>query len=678
MLGIDGDDGRRHAADARQLRRVRVVVGHPRARRAGRHRGGRARDHPHRRRGADGERRAPTAGPVGDARCRSAASRSPRPGDGADLRAAGPGARAGSVRSRSRAHKLIVCRVGAQLYAYRSACPMCAQRARHRHRSTVRCCGARSAARPTTCPAPGRSLDGNTTHLDPLPLVEDGGEVRIAVAAAPMSDPLDVLQRIRQAPRAARARASAATCAASWSPTSTSTSSTPRAATSCAPAAGCWLLFTSNGAGGGKYRAVPDRYLYARRAVDRARELGRAADPGERGLLLLQLDAWTRWPRSTRARPAPPSRCCPLDAWDRLVADNEVLRIDGGRRRGPPRPPRRASTDDAYLVPIDACYELVGELRRLWKGFDGGTEARDAIDAFFDRLRGAGADDRPRHLRRLEPARPVRGGAHAAAAAAHRDARGRARARHGAQGADPHRAPAAPLLARGGGAAARAVRRGAAVGRVAASRSCGPTWPPPSPSSPAAPRSTCRCRAPTTSRWRRPSTSTRIGDGEIPLVLLFNGTMFSYRDGGLIVQPVAVARRGRAPAARRGVAGDDGRASSRTAAGSGCARETIDALTRYKADRALTSWEDAFERLLKEADEPMSVDPFEQAQRVADAVLWEGYVLYPYRASAAKNQVRWQYGVLTPRPLQRGRRLRALDDADRVPARVRPRGRAST
>lgn len=42
-------------------------------------------------------------------------------------------------------------------------------------------------------------------------------------------------------------------------------------------------------------------------------------------------------------------------------------------------------------------------------------------------------------------------------------------------------------------------------------------------------------------------------------------------------------------------------------------------------------------------------DVFEQAQRVADAVLWEGYVLYPYRASAAKNQVRWQYGVLTPR-----------------------------
>jgi len=38
-----------------------------------------------------------------------------------------------------------------------------------------------------------------------------------------------------------------------------------------------------------------------------------------------------------------------------------------------------------------------------------------------------------------------------------------------------------------------------------------------------------------------------------------------------------------------------------------------------------------------------------QAQLVADAVLYEGYVLYPYRASAAKNQVRWQFGVVAPR-----------------------------
>ena len=40
---------------------------------------------------------------------------------------------------------------------------------------------------------------------------------------------------------------------------------------------------------------------------------------------------------------------------------------------------------------------------------------------------------------------------------------------------------------------------------------------------------------------------------------------------------------------------------------------------------------------------------FEAAERVADAVLYEGYVLYPYRASAAKNQYRWQFGVVAPR-----------------------------
>jgi hypothetical protein len=40
---------------------------------------------------------------------------------------------------------------------------------------------------------------------------------------------------------------------------------------------------------------------------------------------------------------------------------------------------------------------------------------------------------------------------------------------------------------------------------------------------------------------------------------------------------------------------------------------------------------------------------FERARKVADAVLYEGYVLYPYRASARKNQLRWQFGVLAPK-----------------------------
>lgn len=38
----------------------------------------------------------------------------------------------------------------------------------------------------------------------------------------------------------------------------------------------------------------------------------------------------------------------------------------------------------------------------------------------------------------------------------------------------------------------------------------------------------------------------------------------------------------------------------------------------------------------------------DQARAIADAVLYEGYLLYPYRASAAKNKVRWQWGVVMP------------------------------
>jgi hypothetical protein len=41
----------------------------------------------------------------------------------------------------------------------------------------------------------------------------------------------------------------------------------------------------------------------------------------------------------------------------------------------------------------------------------------------------------------------------------------------------------------------------------------------------------------------------------------------------------------------------------------------------------------------------MSLD---HVREIADAVLYEGYLLYPYRASSSKNQSRWQFGVLGP------------------------------
>jgi hydrogenase maturation protease len=35
-------------------------------------------------------------------------------------------------------------------------------------------------------------------------------------------------------------------------------------------------------------------------------------------------------------------------------------------------------------------------------------------------------------------------------------------------------------------------------------------------------------------------------------------------------------------------------------------------------------------------------------EKIADAVLYEGYILYPYRASAVKNQQRWNFGAVCP------------------------------
>lgn len=39
---------------------------------------------------------------------------------------------------------------------------------------------------------------------------------------------------------------------------------------------------------------------------------------------------------------------------------------------------------------------------------------------------------------------------------------------------------------------------------------------------------------------------------------------------------------------------------------------------------------------------------WDRARAVADAVLYEGYLLYPYRSTSSKNQARWQFGVLGP------------------------------
>ena len=75
-----------------------------------------------------------------------------------------------------------------------------------------------------------------------------------------------------------------------------------------------------------------------------------------------------------------------LSAWDavaeasplarELVPDVEALIVHRSRE-----------SNESYLVPIDVCYELVGQIRMHWTGFDGGEEARQDITDFFARVR---------------------------------------------------------------------------------------------------------------------------------------------------------------------------------------------------------------------------------------------------------------------------------------------------
>jgi Family of unknown function (DUF5947) len=198
-----------------------------------------------------------------------------------------------------------------------------------------------------------------------------------------MNDPLGVLQRIRNAPARPRPGERCDMCGELVPDQHEHVVNTETRNLMCT-CRGCWLLFTSHGAGGGKYRAVPDRFV----------SLGALSmAPGQWDELQIPVSVAFFFFNSTLGSvaafyPSPAGATeslLPLDAWDQLVADNGALRtMEADVEALIVR--RDRDHEEAYLVPIDACYELVGELRRLWKGFDGGTEARDAIDAFFVRL----------------------------------------------------------------------------------------------------------------------------------------------------------------------------------------------------------------------------------------------------------------------------------------------------
>ena len=151
----------------------------------------------------------------------------------------------------------------------------------------------------------------------------------------------------------------------------------------------CYLLFTDSNAEL-RYRAVPDRYLaFSDFALDR-----RAWEALQIPVGVAFFFVNSALGRTVAFYPGPAGACeseLDLDAWNAissadsrvgLLADDvEALLVRVPEDQdGECRPPQ------TYLVPIDACYEFVGRLRMLWRGFDGGQEARAFIDGFFSQI----------------------------------------------------------------------------------------------------------------------------------------------------------------------------------------------------------------------------------------------------------------------------------------------------
>ena len=146
---------------------------------------------------------------------------------------------------------------------------------------------------------------------------------------------------------------------------------------------GCYLLFTDQQAEL-RYRAVPDRYLsFPGFAID-SRQWDELQIPV--GLAFLFRNSVQD--RTIAFYPSPAGATeseLPLDAWERIVEGNPALAallpdVEALLVRHVDGEPR------CNLVPIDACYELVGRLRLLWRGFDGGSEVREAMGEFFARV----------------------------------------------------------------------------------------------------------------------------------------------------------------------------------------------------------------------------------------------------------------------------------------------------
>jgi hypothetical protein len=150
---------------------------------------------------------------------------------------------------------------------------------------------------------------------------------------------------------------------------------------SCRP---CYIVFEPEGAAAGRYRPIPSRYVELPDfSVEDATWDALALPIGLAFFFFNSLEE-----KMVAFYPSPAGATeslLPLDTWQEfataypalstLQPDVEAVLIQ--RVRGVSR---------CFIVPIDVAYELVGTIRSTWKGFDGGEEADQKIEAYFAKI----------------------------------------------------------------------------------------------------------------------------------------------------------------------------------------------------------------------------------------------------------------------------------------------------
>jgi len=165
----------------------------------------------------------------------------------------------------------------------------------------------------------------------------------------------------------------------------------------------CYLLFTQAQAGRGRYRAVPDRYLHDPEHPLSAAEWEDLEIPV--GLAFFLRSSQRDEVAGFYPSPAGATECrLDLAAWARLAAAHPLLRVMAADVEAALLV-RDGDGIEHFVVPVDACYELAGRMRLSWRGFDGGTEARQAIAEFLATVRSRARVLRPLDRADRKPAR---------------------------------------------------------------------------------------------------------------------------------------------------------------------------------------------------------------------------------------------------------------------------------